>query len=298
MSVYIKAAIDEPLRFASAGQFVSSAPWTHSKRVIDSYELIIGVHETLYIQQDDTRYEIGPGDVLLLLPGRVHFGYAPCSPDVSFLWLHFHCSGRHEIIAETVLAAELAPARNRLESSRRLHNLYLPLFSRPDGIERLHILFQQLQHVASSDYYTGQAADYFLTSLLIELSEQTVTHFLIAQNRTPAETNIARIMEWVRIHSSEDLSVGTIAGRFNYNKDYLSRFFKKHTGMNLHEYIHKLKLSKAKDLLSRTGHSIKEIAEAVGIGDEKYFMRLFKKYEKITPSEFRKAFYQTHMNNR
>jgi YesN/AraC family two-component response regulator len=58
-----------------------------------------------------------------------------------------------------------------------------------------------------------------------------------------------------------------------------------------------IKISKAKELLIRTNESIKMIAFAIGINDEKYFMRLFKKYEKVTPSEFRQAYYRVLMNN-
>lgn len=67
--------------------------------------------------------------------------------------------------------------------------------------------------------------------------------------------------------------------------------------MNLKEYIHITRLRKATDLLSSSNLSIKEIANEVGFQDEKYFMRVFKKYKKMTPSEFRNAYYRTHLNN-
>lgn len=61
-------------------------------------------------------------------------------------------------------------------------------------------------------------------------------------------------------------------------------------------YIHDIKMTKAKELLTNTTMTVKEIAHHVGFSDEKYFMRLFKKYEKMTPSQFRNAYYLTHMN--
>ncbi|WP_245308217.1 helix-turn-helix domain-containing protein [Halalkalibacter urbisdiaboli] len=89
----------------------------------------------------------------------------------------------------------------------------------------------------------------------------------------------------------------SIAEKFNYNRDYLSRMFKQHTGTNLQEYIHLNKLAKAKELLTRTDQSVKDIALAIGIHDEKYFMRMFKAHEKVTPTEYRKAYYRTYLNN-
>ena len=99
------------------------------------------------------------------------------------------------------------------------------------------------------------------------------------------------------MEAMDDISLSDVAEHFTYNKNYLSRFFKKKTGYNLQEYINLMKISKAKDLLTRSSQSIQYIADKVGIHDEKYFMRLFKKYESMTPTEYRKAFYRIHLNN-
>ncbi len=63
------------------------------------------------------------------------------------------------------------------------------------------------------------------------------------------------------------------------------------------EYINLQKINKAKDLLTRTDKNIKRIAYDVGIQDEKYFMRLFKKYMGLTPTDFRKAYYLKNFNS-
>ncbi|KRE47363.1 hypothetical protein ASG81_08630 [Paenibacillus sp. Soil522] len=54
----------------------------------------------------------------------------------------------------------------------------------------------------------------------------------------------------------DDISLSDVAEHFTYNKSYLSRFFKKKTGYNLQEYINLMKISKAKDLLTRSSQSI------------------------------------------
>jgi len=292
----LKTSVAAPLEFVSAGQFVTDVPWTHSERTIDSFELIIGVKGTIFIQQDEEKFEIKPGDILLLLPNRVHRGFAASDKDSSFYWLHFLCPDSVHIAGDQQISEEVFMLQTNPESHRINTSIYIPIFSTPSSIERLNIVFHQLLHIAYSDYSTRLAAGYMATSLLIELSEQTISSFLAANVQKEADNILANIVEWVRIHATGPISVSALADKFNYNKDYLSRFFKRKTGMNLQEYIHALKLSKAKDLLAHTRQSVKEIAYAVGIADEKYFMRLFKKYEKITPTEFRKAYYMTHMN--
>jgi YesN/AraC family two-component response regulator len=190
----------------------------------------------------------------------------------------------------------LQKIRPRIPAKETLSSVYLPIFSHPPAVNRLNIFSQQLLHVANSNFYTNAYINYLLTSLLIELSEQTITRFRMSEDSV-ADKNLAKIMEWIRIHVFDEITVTQIAELFNYNKDYLSRFFKQKTGMNLIEYIHLLKIANAKDLLTRTTQSIKEVSYSVGIADEKYFLRLFKRYEKVTPTQFRKAFFRTNMNN-
>ncbi|MDP4097270.1 AraC family transcriptional regulator [Paenibacillus sp. P96] len=293
---FLKTDITNPVEFISCGHFISSVPWTHSERCIDSYEVLIGVHKTLYISQNGVEYELQPGQVLLLQPGLVHHGHKPCEAGVSFYWFHFIPSAQVEWLDEQEMA-RVWPALNGPDADRTCSDIYLPLMLTPQAVERINILFQQLQHIVHSNYYTRQSAHYLTTSLLIELTEQTITEVYRSAQLNKGDRNIAEIIEWVRIHAAQDISVADVASRFNYNRDYLSRFFKKKTGYNLQEYIHLLKIAKAKDILSRSSASVKLVSAKVGIEDEKYFMRLFKKYVQMTPTDYRKAYYKVHLNN-
>ncbi|MFB5759212.1 AraC family transcriptional regulator [Paenibacillus medicaginis] len=293
---FLKTDIRNPVEFISCGHFISNVPWTHSKRSIDSYEVLIGVHRTLYITQNEVEYELQPGQVLLLQPGLVHYGHKPCEEGVSFYWFHFIPSAQAEWLDEQEMA-RVWQILNEPDADRNCTDMYLPLMCTPQAVERINILFQQLQHVVNSNYYSLQSAHYLTTSLLIELTEQTITDVYRSAQQNKGDRNIAEIIEWVRIHAAQDISAADVARRFNYNRDYLSRFFKKKTGYNLQEYIHLLKIAKAKDILSRSSASIKLVSATVGIEDEKYFMRLFKKYVQMTPTDYRKAYYKIHLNN-
>jgi AraC-like DNA-binding protein len=293
---YLKLDIQQPVEYISGGRFITEIPWTHTKRNIDSYELIIGVTETLYIEQGDTQYEVKPGQALLILPNISHHGYHICNKNLSFYWFHFICS--KAIIDNQTLNDEILAMRTYPDSSSYIKEIYLPIFTTSSAIERINILSNQLLHVDNSNYYTRMSMNYLMTSLLIELSEQTISELLLNSKDGQSDIRINEIMEWTRINAIDGITVSEIAEKFNYHKDYLSRLFKRKTGITLQEYIHMLKLSKAKDLLSGTRLNIKEISDRIGIGDEKYFMRLFKKYEKLTPTEYRKAFYEVHLNNK
>lgn len=295
---FLKIDISTPLQFTSGGQFESPYPWTHSKRIIDTFEFIIGMKETLYMQQEENLHEVTPGDTMLLEPFRTHEGYQECRPGLAFDWLHFHVPQSSEILDEVTVIQETSVLQASVDSSHVLENkyIYIPFFCSPPIVDRIHIQFRQLMHVANSTDYNAYAAHYLLTSLMIEVSEQALQHLSGIHAGGKQEHQIANIMEWTRVHSAERLSVQDVANYFNYNRDYLSRFFKQHTGINLQEYIHRQKLLKAKELLSRSNLTVQQIAHDVGIPDEKYFMKLFKNYEGMTPTDFRRAYYQTFMN--
>lgn len=294
---YLKVNVQVPLQYLSSGQFKSDKPWSHSQRNIDSYELIIGLNKTVFIQEDDDQYSIGPGDVLLLYPDRTHRGYEMSEEGVSFYWVHFLCPEVPEYLNEQQLVDNFFKVKTNPQAPGVKNAIYIPKHSQHLEIQRVQILFHQLLHIAHSRSFISSSSNYVLTSLLIELSEQTFQQLDQTGIKKHGDQNLVHMLEWIRLHAAEDFSVSAIAEMFNYNKEYLTRYFKRKTGMNIQQYIHSVKLSLAKHLLTSTRMSIKEITQEIGMEDEKYFMKLFKNHENLTPSEYRKAYWIIHLNS-
>lgn len=95
------------------------------------------------------------------------------------------------------------------------------------------------------------------------------------------------VIAYTNEHYAENLSITDIASQFDFTPNYLSSMFKKHTGINFVEYLTKLRLNKAKELLLCGNQSIKEIGESVGYYSQSYFTKIFIKYENCTPGEYR-----------
>ncbi|AWB45598.1 AraC family transcriptional regulator [Paenibacillus sp. CAA11] len=294
---FIKVNVDWPIPFTSAGEFLSEAAWSHADRVMDSYELILGVNGIVYIQEEENKYEVGPGDLLLLSPGRRHAGYQASTPGVSFYWFHFDLPEEFTVLTQEEMKREAALIHKALPRSCSIRHLYIPKFMHLGANDRISVLINQILHIANSNYLTYHSVNYPFTSLLIEISEQILSSYSLRGGGAKGDIQFAKILEWTRIHAAEPLTVSEIACRFSYNKDYLTRLFKQHTSKNPLEYIHSVRIGKAKELLSRTTLTIKEIAAEVGFSDEKYFMRLFRRYENMTPKQFRNAYHRTFMNN-
>jgi YesN/AraC family two-component response regulator len=94
---------------------------------------------------------------------------------------------------------------------------------------------------------------------------------------------IIRIQNWVRNNYRGHLSVKKIASQLHYNSDYLSSEYKKQTGTTLSQYINKTRIEQAKKLLTINNMSVKNTAYASGFTNEKYFMKVFKSLESMTP---------------
>ncbi|MGO4495726.1 helix-turn-helix domain-containing protein [Paenibacillus sp. 2RAB27] len=99
-----------------------------------------------------------------------------------------------------------------------------------------------------------------------------------------------QIIEQVIVHLREQymtqLSLESCADLFGTSPYTLSRAFKQITGINFIDFLTNIRISNAKSLLIETDMKINEVADAIGY-QHSYFNRLFKKYEGITPSQFR-----------
>jgi two-component system response regulator YesN len=95
-------------------------------------------------------------------------------------------------------------------------------------------------------------------------------------------------MDYVREHYQDDLSLSDLAQIIHITPNYLSKIFKKETGVNFVDWLNQFRIEKAKELLiGQPGLKGYEISDSVGFRDYKYFTYVFKKYTGKTPRDFR-----------
>ncbi len=98
---------------------------------------------------------------------------------------------------------------------------------------------------------------------------------------------IGQVINYIDFHVQEPLGLKYISERFSLNPSYLSRLFKKETGKTLTNYINEKRIHDSLIYLAATNLPIQEVAARVGIMDENYFSRIFKKIMNLTPREYR-----------
>lgn len=110
----------------------------------------------------------------------------------------------------------------------------------------------------------------------------------VRENRLDQYSPLVRkAVTHIRVHLADQLTLGGIAKGIRVSPSYLSRLFNRETGDSISNYITRARVEKAAGLLSFSGMSIQNIAFYVGFGDLNYFSRCFKKYKRMTPTEYR-----------
>ena len=155
----------------------------------------------------------------------------------------------------------------------------------------------QLQHVLPLPSYE-QVLSYFLEARNLDELEKLVKEMalkLVEQVSKPPRIQspvVRQVIQFTLENYKEDLSLKMLGNMFNVNSVYLGQLFKKDTGKNYIQYLHCLRMQKAKYLLLNSTLKIHQIALSIGYSDVNYFYRMFKKYVGISPSEVRENQYR------
>lgn len=129
----------------------------------------------------------------------------------------------------------------------------------------------------------------FQQQYLSDLIEE-IHRFLaaFAQESEPGgkEQDFKKMLDFIHKHYADNLKLETLAGLLNYSTAYLGQLFKNRTGEYFNTYLDKVRIQKAKELLSE-GMKVYEVAERIGYTNVNYFHSKFKKYEGRSPSEYK-----------
>lgn len=98
---------------------------------------------------------------------------------------------------------------------------------------------------------------------------------------------IYEIKEYIDNFYYTDINLNSISEKYHINLSYLSQSFKSEIGENFVDYLKRVRISKAKELLKTTDLKAYKIGEMVGYSNFRYFYSIFTKVEGVTPSDYR-----------
>ncbi len=108
-----------------------------------------------------------------------------------------------------------------------------------------------------------------------------------SQKKTQSTSFAADLMEYIALNYQKDISLTDISRRFNLSASYLSTLFKNNFGENFKDYLNIYRIKKAKEIINDNKYiTIKELAAMVGFNNSDTFIRVFKRYEGISPGQY------------
>lgn len=154
------------------------------------------------------------------------------------------------------------------------------------NLENMHSIMEKAYYILKTDKLLGNArASVQLYSLMIEFCGYSENMFALKDDDS---SSFAEALMYIEQNFAKSISLGELAGIVGVSEQHLCRLFKKRFNMRPMEYITKVRLRNAKELLSYADMTISQIAQATGFKEMSYFSGVFKKYEHISPTEYRK----------
>lgn len=126
-----------------------------------------------------------------------------------------------------------------------------------------------------------------LQSFMLDVFRQIVDY--LALNSSGKNDRVEYICNFIHDNYHHDINLRDLAESTGISVSHMRRIFSEETGTNILYYINTLRINQAKELLLNSTFSISEIASKVGYFNNQSFNRFFKKYEGVTPSEYRAA---------
>ena len=233
----------------------------------DFWELVVYLSGDVQYLTDDGALTPEPCDVILSPPGFRHTATL-AKPSRYERYVFYFTGNAFGVHSEAMLAfAKSAPF------------LRLP----PASHETLRAM------LAETDAAVGSNAS---TAAILAYSHIIRLFCLIGGAFTAVSAGIlperaAAVKRYIDAHLTEPLQVTSLAERFYYSREYLSRLFKRHFNVSIREYILDRRLELARTLL-QNGSSVTDACTACGFGSTSFFIVQFRKRTGVTPHHYAK----------
>lgn len=138
------------------------------------------------------------------------------------------------------------------------------------------------------EYYSPYVADQVSRHFTHEIKRSYTSSFLKnSPQNTHDDESIIEIQEWLHSCYNEEITLESLAEKFDFSTRSLNRRFKQATGKSPMQYLQQIRMENAQELLKTSNLSIAEVAFSVGYPDNSYFSALFRKSISLTPKEYR-----------
>lgn len=286
----LEFAIPPLPQFVTAGHAVWKPGDRHFARTFGVYDLLLVTKGTLYMTEEQTEYEVGAGQLLVLEAGLRHVGHRACLEHTEIYWVHFiHGHPAVHILQEDIPWTSLL-SKGTVEdvepSSQQ--RMYLPKFA---SVE-VHTVEPMLRGLNDTHNRLNGENALQLHLLLTELFAALQAGCARTSEPEPSVRLAQAAAAYLNEHWKEPFERAALEEKLHFQASYIARCMKRHIGKTPLQYVLHLRLEEAKKLLGGTVLGISEIAERVGIRDSNYMTRLFTAKLGMTPGAYRQMLRQ------
>ncbi|NLL78222.1 MAG: AraC family transcriptional regulator [Clostridiales bacterium] len=202
-----------------------------------------------------------------------------------------------------------------LSSMRELHpdlvfvDMNMPVMNGCEFLKKASVEFPQSRYIVISGYddfsYAQQAirygaSDYLLKPIVEEELNHAIEQAILSLNPsetfgqdnaqpehiTPEEV-VAIIKDYIENNYCTNIKITMFAEKYFFSIEYLTKLFKSKYGYSIYEYVLKLRMERARELLAKEENKIIDIAQRLGYADNHYFSKAFRNYFGISPTQYR-----------
>jgi len=139
--------------------------------------------------------------------------------------------------------------------------------------EKVQQLLDQMSHISELKVWLSRFLEEAV-SLMEQISKKS------------KKTEIIDAQKYIQLHLDRKITLEEVADHLYLNSSYFSRLFKKEMNENFIEYVTRMKMEKAKELLNDSDNTVEVIAQLLGYDNKSYFVKLFKQHYGVSPSRF------------
>lgn len=136
------------------------------------------------------------------------------------------------------------------------------------------------------DGQRGLLCDGYLRTLLALLKD---SEMLASAQRDTLQDRVRSVINLMNTHINEPIDLDACAKRCCVSRERFNHMFKEQTGFPPLQYINRIRVERAKELLVDSGLTVSECADTLGFSDVNYFSRLFRKIAGVSPSKYRRV---------
>lgn len=248
------------------------------------YEIYYAVDGSRRYFIDNNTYIVNAGNIVLIGPDSMHkTGSIENMPHSRYV-LNFNAEYLHEF-NNIFSNLEICSCFN--------HGIHVLQVS-PTKQQIVETLMNQMWKTNSSNVPKDVALRKLRLSEMLIILDEYVKEAKNGYHGKVTNPIIEKVQSYISIHYTEPLTLSAIAKEFYISDHYLSRLFKKTTGLSVVEYINSIRLTAAKNLLENSPMLISRVGESVGFGTTTHFSRAFKESAGLSPQQYRKIYNTTN----